>query len=373
MSARPSITTDRLQLRPFRLDDASTVQKLAGDERVGRQIPLIPHPYPDGEAETWISTHDELAKDGKDLVWAVTNSENGVLMGAISIGKAGGPHCVELGYWLGVPFWGKGYMPEAARALFDWAFSNTEIVRIQAHHSVTNPASGRVMLKSGMQREGLMPKRMLLNGDPVDIVYYSALKDNWPPSTPEPTESLGLDQLPRSSDRLCLRPLTLDDVETMHRLFCSPGVYEGLASIPQHPDLDFARDRVRSGCQRITECQGLTLLACLGNSSGEVIGEIGLGINWRHRKGGLGYLLDADYRGQGYASEMLQGLIEHAFGPMGLHRLYAATYPENEASKKLLDRNGFTLEGMSRGAYCKEGQYLDGLEWSLLASDPRPA
>lgn len=373
MTTRPVITTNRLELRPFTQADALMVRQLAGDERVGGQIPHIPHPYPENVAEDWIASHDQLASEGMEFIWAITAADSRALMGAISLNRAGGPHCSEMSYWIGVPFWEQGYMTEAVRALVNWAFTNTEMVRIQAHHSVVNPASGRVMLKSGMQREGLMPKRLLLNGEPTDVVHYSALKDNWPPSTPEPTESLGLDQLPRSSDRLCLRPLTLDDVETMHRLFCSPGVYEGLASIPQHPDLDFARDRVRSGCQRITECQGLSLLACLGNSSGEVIGEIGVGINWRHRKGGLGYLLNADYRGQGYASEMLQGLIEHAFGPMGLHRLYAATWPENKASEKLLDRNGFTLEGMSRGAYCKEGQYLDGHEWSLLASDPQPA
>jgi ribosomal-protein-alanine N-acetyltransferase len=373
MSTRPIITTDRLQLRPFTLADAANVQQLAGDERVGRQIPHIPHPYPDGVADDWIGAHEQLAEDGKEFIWAITASGSGDLMGAISLNRAGGPHCAEMGYWIGVPFWGQGYMTEAVRALVDWAFSNTPMVRIQSHHSIVNPTSGRVMQKIGMQRECVMPKRLLLDGEPTDVVHYSVLKENWPPqASPEDSHSLCLEQLPCSTSRLLLRPITLDDVDAMHHLFRSPGVFDGLASIPRDPDLAFTRERVRSMCDRISEQTRLSLLACLGESEGKVIGEISVGLNWRHRKGGLGYLLDADYRGQGYASEMLQAMAAHAFGPMGLHRLYAATYPENEPSGMLLARHGFTQEGTSRGAYCKEGQYLDGLEWSLLATDPRP-
>ncbi|MDG2424552.1 MAG: GNAT family N-acetyltransferase [Phycisphaerales bacterium] len=360
-------------MRPFNAGDAADVQRLAGDERVGRPELDIPHPYPDGGAETWIATHDQMAAENKERIWAVTQASSGDLIGCISLNRSGGDHCAEMGYWLGAPFWGHGYMAEAGCSLIDWAFLNTKIIRVQAMHSTDNPASGRVMQKIGMRQEAVMRHNLHVNDQPIDSVHYAVIKEHWPPSSDvDPTESLCLEQLPRSTGRLWLRPATMSDVEAMHHLFCSPGVYEGLASIPKDPDLQFANDRVQGMCDAIQIGNRLNLLACLGDPQGPVIGEIGIGIRWRHRMGGLGYLLDADYRGRGYATEMLRGMAGHAFGPMGLNRLHAATYPGNKASCQLLDRHGFTQEGLSRGAYCKEGQYLDALEWGLLATDPRP-
>ncbi|MCH2133791.1 MAG: GNAT family N-acetyltransferase, partial [Phycisphaerales bacterium] len=258
------------------------------------------------------------------------------------------------------------------RAFLNWAFDTTPVIRIQAHHRTVNLASGRVLQKIGMEREGLMRQRALVNDEPADIVYYSALKEKWPPSAPPEPQSLGLEAMPLTTDRLVLRPITMDDVEVMHQLWCSPGVFEGLASIPRQPDMAFARGRVANMYERIASGLCLNLLASLGSPEGEVIGEIGISVSWRHRKGELGYLLDERYRGQGYASEILQAMAEHAFGPMGLHRLQAGIYPENTASGRLLERHGFTPEGFTRGAFRKEGEYLDGLEWSLLVTDPRP-
>ena len=67
MTSRPVIPTDRLILRPFNAGDAADVQRLAGDERVGRPELDSPHPYPDGGAETWIATHDQMGFTFQEL------------------------------------------------------------------------------------------------------------------------------------------------------------------------------------------------------------------------------------------------------------------------------------------------------------------
>jgi len=112
-------------------------------------------------------------------------------------------------------------------------------------------------------------------------------------------------------------------------------------------------------------------LQLIAESGGEVVGTIGVWINWKHRHGGLGYHLDAPARGKGIASRMLQGLLDHCFDQIGLHRIWADTFVDNEPSRRLLERNGFSFEGVKRQAYLKEDQYLDTDMWAMLATAPR--
>ncbi len=180
---------------------------------------------------------------------------------------------------------------------------------------------------------------------------------------------LRLDVLPVVYDGVQLRIVTPDDVQDFLRLLRSPGVYEGLASVPRSPDLEFAKTRINQVCENIATGNGLQLI---GQSEGEVVGTIGVYINWKHRHGGLGYHLDTPARGKDIASRMLQGLLNHCFDQIGLHRIWAETFVDNESSRRLLVRNGFSFEGVKRQTYLKEDRYLDVEMWAMLATDPRP-
>jgi len=175
--------------------------------------------------------------------------------------------------------------------------------------------------------------------------------------------------LPVVHDGVQLRIVTLDDVQDFLRLLRAPGIYEGLASVPRSPDLEFAKFRINQVCENIAAGNALQLIA---QSEGEVVGTIGVWINWKHRHGGLGYHLDAPARGKGIASRMLQGLLDHCFDQIGLHRIWAETFVDNEPSRRLLERNGFFFEGVKRQAYLKEDRYLDTDMWAMLATNPRP-
>ena len=155
MPPLPTLTTDRLRLRPFALSDAAEVQRLAGDRQIADTTLRIPHPYPVGAAEGWIATHQQTFDLGRALDLAVTLKAGGALIGAIGLSSINHEHLrAEIGYWVGLPHWGRGYCTEAAREVVRYAFDVLELERVYAHHFSRNPASGRVMEKIGMQHEG---------------------------------------------------------------------------------------------------------------------------------------------------------------------------------------------------------------------------
>ena len=187
------------------------------------------------------------------------------------------------------------------------------------------------------------------------------------PATSE--ESLRLSWFPRVAGTLTLRVIHVDDVEHMHRLLSSPGVYEGLLTIPQVPERAFSQHRLEAILAAMDEGRGMQLI---GEEAGNVIGTIGLRINWKHRQGGLGYHVDESFRRKGHASAMMRVILEYGFEVLGLHRIQAETWIDNEPSKRLLSRHGFSLEGIRRQAYWKAQHVLDSEMWSLLSVDPRP-
>ena len=157
----PKLETERLVLRQFTLDDAKQVQKLAGDRQIATTTLNVPHPYEDGMAEEWIGTHEELYQSRKGAPFAITLKESGELIGAISIMSIVEEHQGELGYWMGTPYWNKGYCTEAAREMLRYGFMERGLNRIHASYFARNPASGRVMEKLGMSYEGLRRQHIL--------------------------------------------------------------------------------------------------------------------------------------------------------------------------------------------------------------------
>jgi RimJ/RimL family protein N-acetyltransferase len=154
MPRQPSLKTARLLLRPFRQADADEVQRLAGDRDVADTTLKIPHPYEDGMAEKWIANHRDWFDRGEQAVFAITLSDDGRLLGAVGLRIEREDQRAELGYWIGKPYWGQGFCTEAARATVRFGFQQMGLHRIQACHLARNAASGRVLQKIGMTREG---------------------------------------------------------------------------------------------------------------------------------------------------------------------------------------------------------------------------
>ncbi len=175
----PQLTTDRLLLRAFRLADACDVERLVGREIAAGTF-NIPHPYPPGAAEEWIAGQS-ARRDGGDrsVQFALELREDGVLVGAMGIDVEETHERAELGYWVGAPYWGRGYATEAAVAVLRYGFDELGLNRIYAYHFANNPASGRVMQKIGMTYEGRRRQHTLKWGEFLDNEAYGILRREW--------------------------------------------------------------------------------------------------------------------------------------------------------------------------------------------------
>jgi ribosomal-protein-alanine N-acetyltransferase len=184
MDQIPILKTPRLHLRPFTLDDAPVVQQLAGAYEIARTTANIPHPYEAGVAESWIASHPQAYADGEAVTFAIVRRSTDRLIGAIGMHLNKDHHYAEIGYWIGVPYWNQGYCTEAARAMLAYGFSAWDLNRIQARHMAENPASGRVMQKIGMQREGTLRESIFRWNAYHDAVMYAILRSEFTASAP---------------------------------------------------------------------------------------------------------------------------------------------------------------------------------------------
>lgn len=144
------LVTERLVLRPPHDDDVEELAALANNRRLAEMLGRMPHPYGEREARAFIAG----TRDGSiaGCAYAVTLAGNGAFVGCAGLHPRS--HGLELGYWIGEPYWGLGYATEAAHALVDLAFRATAIERLHVACRVINPSSRRVIHKCGFQYVG---------------------------------------------------------------------------------------------------------------------------------------------------------------------------------------------------------------------------
>jgi len=177
MLVQKTLRTERLILRPFSLIDAPDVRRLAGDRRVYETTLLIPYPYGEGIAESWISTHQTVFYEERCAIFAICLM-NGFLIGAISLNRASPFNRAELGYWIGPEYWNCGYCTEAVKAVLSYGFAELGYHKISARHFVGNHSSGRVMEKAGLVREGVLRDEVIKDGRFVTVVVYGILRSS---------------------------------------------------------------------------------------------------------------------------------------------------------------------------------------------------
>lgn len=173
------IHTERLKLRAFIASDAHDIIRLAGDREVASTTRFIPHPYELPVAQQWLASLPLLHEQGTLLNFGITLAATGELIGSISLIINATDRHAELSYWIGKPYWNKGYATESGRAILRHAFENLRLHRVYAQHMARNPASGRVLKKLGMTQEGMFREHRYKWGVYEDLLVCGMTEKEW--------------------------------------------------------------------------------------------------------------------------------------------------------------------------------------------------
>ncbi len=179
MEAPEVLKTARLRLRRPAADDAETIfSTYAQDPEVTRYLTWEPHQRID-QTRAFLARCVRVWDEGTSYPYAITLSPSGRLIGAIEARVD--EHRVELGFVLARNEWGKGFATEAASQVIEWALSQPPIWRVWACTDVDNDASGRVLEKAGMSREGLLrswASHPNVSSEPRDCWSYAKSREH---------------------------------------------------------------------------------------------------------------------------------------------------------------------------------------------------
>lgn len=174
------LETPKLWLRWPRLADAPNLARFLADHDVTKMTSRIPHPYPPEEAEQFIFETRRSNVDGQSVGFVITpNAKPDQAIGAITLAPTQSEGELVIGYWIGVPFWGRGYAKEAVQGMIEIAFSMSRASRIIASVRTINPASKRVLEHNGFtythDSEPFMPAR----GASFPVHWFQLDRTEW--------------------------------------------------------------------------------------------------------------------------------------------------------------------------------------------------
>ncbi|TPI45615.1 GNAT family N-acetyltransferase [Mesorhizobium sp. B2-9-1] len=169
----PVLATERLAMRAPRESDLEQLVTLADNRHVAEMLARMPHPYGEAEGRTFLAM---AASRRAGIVYALTLKDAGTFVGCAGLNTT--DRGLELGYWIGEPYWKRGYATEAAHALVDLAFQRTSIQVLHASTRVINPASRRVIHKCGFQYAGQGMLNSIVAGQ-VPVERYRLDRKTW--------------------------------------------------------------------------------------------------------------------------------------------------------------------------------------------------
>ncbi|MEL6436180.1 MAG: GNAT family N-acetyltransferase [Pseudomonadota bacterium] len=172
----PVLTTERLVLRPPMIEDAEDLAAIANLREIAEMTRRMPHPYTISDANAFIG--QVINSELQGHIYAVTLADTGHLIGMTSVERRAHSEALEVGYWLGRKWWGKGYASEACTAVVDLAFRVTGADVIYAATRPINAASRQVLVKQGFTFVGNDEIDTLVSGR-VAVERYRLTRDGW--------------------------------------------------------------------------------------------------------------------------------------------------------------------------------------------------
>jgi len=175
-SVGQELVGSRCIVRPFRAGDAASIAAVANDRRIWLGLrDLFPHPYVLNHAETYIARVSALDPPRSHAIVVDGRAVGGV---GLELMTDVNRRTSEIGYWLGVDYWGRGIATEAVTLVTAWAFGAHALLRIFAQPFAENFASRRVLEKAGYVLEGTMRRNAVKDGVVRDQCLYARLSES---------------------------------------------------------------------------------------------------------------------------------------------------------------------------------------------------
>lgn len=173
-SSGRELTTERLRLRPFSKNDVFRLCALLDDHDIVKMTRTIPHPYTKDIASAHLDRTSKLIEEERLRQYAIARRIDGLLIGNLTLRKrSSADEIAELSYWLGKPFWGQGYVVEAACAALAAAKKSFGLTRANAAVVTGNHRSTRVLNKLGFDFERTVEPQGSGWDRKVELALYS--------------------------------------------------------------------------------------------------------------------------------------------------------------------------------------------------------
>ena len=306
------IETERLLLRRFNISDANEVfREWASHENVAKYLQWKKHESI-GETKTYLLDVIGGYSRPDKYIWAAEHKKEGILIGSISAEMADErSKTATMGYCFGERFWNCGYATEALRAVSDYMFYDVNINRLEAYHSVENPASGRVLQKAGFFLEGHMKQKYAAwNGICHDSDFYGLVKDDFKKQyEPEIKEFLDVEKIKLSAYTIAFKCTELSPVTVIKNYI--------------------------SGYK----------FNIIDKDAKTVFGEISLRLGFSeslYYSGHVGYFVDERYRNAGVATAACEIILNLARAH-GFKKILITSDHANKASRRVCEKIGAKL------------------------------
>lgn len=189
MERFPSIETGRLLLNRLTHEDVPLIARFANNINIADRTLNLPHPYAEKDALFWISMAEHGFKAATNFIFAIRLKPSNDFIGGIGLSLEPAFSRAEIGYWVAEPYWNQGFATEALAAMIRFGFEELQLNKLCASHFRINPASGKVMEKCGMFKEGELKEQVKKREIYHDLIVYGLTKNDFKKGSGTPVKT----------------------------------------------------------------------------------------------------------------------------------------------------------------------------------------
>ncbi len=377
------LTDGDLLLRPWRLADVPAVTRACQDPDILRWTSM-PRPYVAEHAHGFITGFAARGwQDATSTQFGVFDAGTGELLGSaslITLDRTAGT--AEIGFWSAPSARGRSVSERAGRLIARWAFATLGVRRLAWRAEIGNHASRLVAQRLGFRLEGTLRDGLSSNISDGRVDAWIAgmlpgeLRETLDHTDPQlalaarQAKVFGQPQPTLGDGDVRLRPLADSDRPDLVRA-CQDADMVRYTTVPdpyRPADADFYLRLSRSAW-----LAGETGIFAVTDPDGRYLGTFDLRLEgWPARIGSLGFSVAPWARGRGLGTAALRLLCDWGFEALGLSRIEWRAFVGNQASRRIVEKVGFTIEGTERGLLMQRGVPRDSWYGALLAGDTQP-